>query len=682
MSELKHWRVEHDDGIHWWRIDVADAGANVLRREVLEELEQLVEAARTEPPCGIVITSAKDSGFIAGADVHEFTTIADEGQALELIRRGQGVMDRIEALPCPVLALINGFCLGGGLELALACDYRIALDDPKTRIGLPEVRLGIHPGFGGTVRAIETIGVLPAMNLMLAGSTVDARKAKRLGLVDDRVPERQLEAAARYWLKKRPPRRRPAWHQRLLNLAPLRPLVARLLGRAVARKAPRRHYPAPWALIELWQQHGGDRRAMFAHEAKSVARLICGETARNLVRVFLLQDRLKSLGRQQTFRPTHVHIVGGGVMGGDIAAWAAVNGYRTSVQDTRPEALAATMGRAAKLCRRRFRSWPHLGTAALDRLYPDLEGSGRAHAGLVIEAIVENRTAKQSLFRELEGQVPEGCLLATNTSSIPLEEIAEGLQHPERLVGLHFFNPVAKMPLVEIVRGQATSDEAMAHAAAWSKAIGKLPLPVRSSPGFLVNRILMPYLLEAILMVEEGIPAVVIDRCATRFGMPMGPLDLADTVGLDICLHVGRNLAEHLPSDPPLTVPRHLQRLVEQGHLGKKSGQGFYRWPSGRIQRPKAPPGHWDRDRITDRMVLRLLNEAAACLAEGVVEDADLLDAGMIFGTGFAPFRGGPMHYARKLGHDEVQRRLNALAEAIDVRFRPHPWWSGDTKTP
>ncbi|RMG51880.1 MAG: hypothetical protein D6717_12455, partial [Gammaproteobacteria bacterium] len=669
MSTWQHWKTETDaQGIHWWRIDVADKGANVLGRAVIEELEQLVVAASHEPPTGIVITSAKDSGFIAGADVHEFTRIEDEDQALELIRRGQGLMDRIEALPCPVVALINGFCLGGGLELALACDWRIALDDPKTRIGLPEVKLGIHPGFGGSVRSIETIGVLPAMNLMLAGSTVDARKARRLGLVDDCVPDRQLESAARHFLTRRPPRHRPAWHQRLLDTAPMRPLVARLLQRAVARKAPRDHYPAPWALIDLWLRHGGNRRAMLEAEARSVARLITGETARNLVRVFMLQDRLKSQGRKQSFRPAHVHVVGAGVMGGDIAAWSAINGFRTSVEDTRAEALGSTVGRASTLCRRRFRRYPHLGTAALDRLLPDIESAGRAHAGLVIEAIVEQLDAKRELFKALEQAVPDDCLLATNTSSIPLEEIGEGLENPQRLVGLHFFNPVAKMPLVEIVRGTHTGAEAMERAAAWARAIGKLPLPVRSSPGFLVNRILMPYLLEAILMVEEGIPAVVIDRCATRFGMPMGPLELADTVGLDICLHVGRNLAEHLPQDPPLAVPAHLQRLVEQGHLGKKSGQGFYRWPRGKIQRPKAPPGAWDQNRITDRMILRLLNEAAACLAEGVVEDTDLLDAGMVFGTGFAPFRGGPMHYARSLGFEEVAKRLDALAEDIGPR--------------
>lgn len=669
---LQHWKTESDEsGILWWYLDVSDSPTNVLSHEVLVELELLLEHCRSHLPKGLVITSAKKTGFIAGADVNEFVTIETYEEALALIQKGQALFDRLEGLSCPTVALINGFCLGGGTELALACDYRIALDEPRTRIGLPEVKLGIHPGFGGSMRSVRTLGPVPAMSMMLTGSSMDARKAKRTGLVDDKVPERQLRSAARFYIQKRPAKRRMDWKARILNSGPLRRLLAAQMRKNVAKKASKEHYPAPYALINVWERYAHNERLMLAKEAQSVAQLITGATAQNLIRVFHLQTGLKGLGNKKAFTPGHVHVIGGGAMGGDIAAWCALQGLRVTVQDTNKEALSAAIQRASKLFARRFRSYRQLATQAMDRLIIDNSGAGIPHADVIIEAIIEDLNAKQELFKDLETRARENAVLATNTSSIPLEQLSEVLTRPERLVGLHFFNPVAKMPLLEIVHGKNTGEETLLQAQAFARHIDKLPLPVLSAPGFLVNRILMPYLLEAVLMEQEGIPAVVIDQAAKDFGMPMGPLELGDTVGLDVCLYVGRILADALGGE----VPERLIRLVDQGRLGKKSGRGYYRYKNGKLQLPKREVYTGNMQEIQDRLILRYLNEAIACLHEAIVANEDQLDAGMIFGTGFAPFRGGPMHYIHTNTPQQCINRLNEYTERFGTRFTPSEGW-------
>ncbi len=674
MSDLslKHWQTQSDDNeILWWKLDVAESPANVLSQEVLLELETLLEQCRKELPRGLVITSAKQSGFIAGADVNEFTPIETYEEALALIQKGQTLFDRLESLNCPTVALINGFCLGGGTELALACDYRIALDEPRTRIGLPEIKLGIHPGFGGSMRSVRTLGPVAAMGMMLTGSSMDARKARRVGLVDDKVPARQLDSAARFFIEKMPNKQHMNWQSRLLNTRPLRQLLAIKMRKTVAKKARQQHYPAPYALLEVWERYGHNERLMLSKEAQSVARLITGTTAHNLIRVFHLQTQLKGLGNKQVFTPKHVHVIGGGVMGGDIAAWCALQGMRVTVQDPSKKALSATFKRAANLYARRFRSYPHLGTQAMDRLMADTQGHGIGQADVIIEAIIEDLDAKQQLFKQLESQAKESALLATNTSSIPLEQLGSVLDRPERLVGLHFFNPVAKMPLLEVVRGKETSDEVLLHAQAFARHIDKLPLPVLSHPGFLVNRILMPYLLEAVLLEQEGIPAIVVDQAAKDFGMPMGPLELGDAVGLDVCLYVGRILSDALGGE----VPERLIKLVDQGRLGKKSGRGFYRYKNGQQQIPKKEVYTGNIGVIQDRLLFRYLNEAVACLEEGIVESPEQLDAGMIFGTGFAPFTGGPLNYIQTLTAAQCMKIMNQLKDSLGDRFTPHKGW-------
>jgi len=640
MSNYRHWRLERDaEGFAWLTLDRADAGTNSLSRAVLEELNAAMDELSAAPPKGMVILSGKDNGFIAGADIDEFGTIQSADDALALVRRGWDTFNRLAALPFPTLALIKGFCLGGGLELALACRYRVAVDEPGTRLGLPEVMLGIVPGWGGMLRLPQLVGAAAGLDLLLTGKTVDAKKAKRLGLADECVPSRIMMNTARGVLRAQPAQRALPLLQRLMLSAPLKGFIAKQAAAKVAKRARREHYPAPYAILDIWSRHEGNALAVPAGDASSVGHIFETPTAKNLIRVFKLQERMKSLGKEGGRESKRLHVVGAGVMGGDIAAWCALRGLTVSLQDQNAERLAPAMARAAKLFRERLRD-PRRVRDAMDRLIPDPQGHGMAQADVIIEAIFENLSAKQQLFAELERRARPEAILATNTSSIPLEQIASAMKDPGRLLGLHFFNPVARMMLVEIVVGQATRAELVAPAAAFARRIDRLPLPVKSAPGFLVNRILAPYLDAAMRAVEDGVAPEVVDEAALQFGMPMGPIELADTVGLDICLAVGKMLGgENHPA------PARLIQAVSAGQLGKKTGQGYYAWTGGRVGKQPAgtvPAG------LAERLIAPMLSEAESCLKEGIVEDADLLDAGAIFGTGFAPFRGGPMNHLRQ----------------------------------
>ncbi|MBF0589225.1 MAG: 3-hydroxyacyl-CoA dehydrogenase family protein [Magnetococcales bacterium] len=410
---------------------------------------------------------------------------------------------------------------------------------------------------------------------------------------------------------------------------------------------------------------------MMREEAASVSRLIVGDISKQLVRIFFLSERLKAFGKRTNSEPKRVHVVGAGVMGGDIAAWCALRGLTVTLQDMAPDRLAPALKRARQLYQKKLRH-PRLIQEAMDRLRPDIAGDGVAKADVVIEAIAENLKAKQGLFQALEPHLKSGALLASNTSSLPLEKLGEGLAHPEQLIGLHFFNPVAKMPLLEVVSSATTDPESAAKGFAFAQAIGRLPLPVKSAPGFLVNRLLMPYMLEAVQLASEGVSFAHIDTVAKSFGMPMGPLALADTVGLDICLSVAEVLAEHLEHPVPIT----LREMVELGQLGRKTGEGFYHHDKKKVGAPTRrqslePP----EEEVRDRLILPLLNEAVACLRQEVVKDADLLDAGVVFGTGFAPFRGGPMGYLASQGIETIINRLKELEAKHGARFKPDPGW-------
>ncbi len=667
----KNWRwQELPGGAVNLIMDVAAGSTNTFSREAMGELAKLIERLRIEPPPGVIVTSGKDSGFIAGADISEFAQVASEGQEYETIRAGQKTFDALAALKCPTVAAIHGFCMGGGTELALACTYRVASDDERTRIGLPEVLLGIHPGWGGTVRLPRLIGPPGALDMMLTGRALRPGPARKLGLVDRVVPADQLLAEAEKILNRRPRRRRPGIHLRLANTLPARLALAPMMRKQVRRKANPKHYPAPYAIIDLWRRHGGNPGRGMIAEARSMARLAKTDTARNLIRVFFLREQMRSSSDDGQAAIERVHVIGAGVMGGDIAAWCALRGLEVTLQDREEQYVRPALERAAKLFEKKLRL-PARIEPARERLKMDLAGDGAKQADLVIEAIFENLEAKKELFKNLEPKLKADAIVATNTSSIPLEDLSTALKAPERLIGLHFFNPVAKMPLLEIVRHERLDPTVFERSAGFAKQIDKLPVRVASSPGFLVNRILMPYMMEAMMLYQEGVPGKVIDRAATDFGMPMGPIELADQVGLDVAASVAAVLSEHLG----LTIPEGLEQMIEGGRRGRKDGAGFYEYPEGKPVKPEVPKDYRAPDDLSDRLVLPLLNVALTCLREGVVDSPEMLDAGVIFGTGFAPFRGGPYQYIQDTGAAELKARLERLAEKHGERFAPDPYW-------
>jgi 3-hydroxyacyl-CoA dehydrogenase/enoyl-CoA hydratase/3-hydroxybutyryl-CoA epimerase len=670
MADTRNWIPETDsDGVACLTFDTANSRVNVLSRAALQELAACLTRIEAQRPRALVLASAKASGFILGADVKEIATMRTPEEALQSVRAGQAVLAQLARLPFPTVAAIQGSALGGGLELALACTYLVGADDGRLSLGLPEVLLGIHPGFGGTVRAVRRIGVRPAMDLMLKGKPYNAARALSTGLVDLLVPAAELLPRAKALALQAPRRRRAPLIERLLNAGPLRPFIAKRLTGAMRAKVVREHYPAPYAIVDLWRHFGASGDASFAAEAQSIAALMGSPTTPNLIRVFMLQDRLKGLGGKSDLEFRHVHVVGAGVMGGDIAAWSALRGMTVTLQDRSADLIAPAIERARALFEKRGRE-SQGAAAALARLSVDVEGRGAEQADVVIEAIYENIDAKRALYAELEPRLKPNAIFATNTSSITLETLCTGLRDPGRLVGIHFFNPVAQMQLIEIVQGERTRAEVVQGAASFARKLDKLPLPCRSAPGFVVNRILMPYINEAIFALEEGTGADTIDAAGKRFGMPMGPIELADVVGLDVCLSVGNVLANAFGR----RAPQVLVKLVADKHLGRKTGQGFYTWRDGKPVRPVRDQRAVPPD-LEDRLMLPMLNEAAACLRERVIGDADLLDAGAIFATGFAPFRGGPMQYARARGIDAIRERLAELAALYGERFQPDQGW-------
>ncbi|HKZ96350.1 MAG TPA: 3-hydroxyacyl-CoA dehydrogenase NAD-binding domain-containing protein [Hyphomicrobiaceae bacterium] len=660
LTDLKDWRFSVDqEGIAWAVLDREGSSANALGRRPLEELAAIVakteEGARERSIRGLVILSGKEKGFIVGADINEFEALDTEALVIDRLRPVLALFDRIERLPVPVVAAIHGVCVGGGLELALACHWRIATRDDATRVGFPEVKLGIFPGFNGTARSIRQAGPLAAMQAMLTGSMIRATAARAMGLIDELVASRgALRWAARRAVLRRRKSKPAGLVKSVLTMWPARGLIARKLRDETRKKVRQDHYPAPFRLIDLFELHGGDSAALKAAETRFFAPLMVSETSRNLRRVFKLSELLKNQApRDLNWRPLRVHVIGAGTMGADIAGWCVASGMEVTLQDVSAEQIERGIKAQAKLMARKFKTKAQRD-AAKARLISDPNGHGASRADVVIEAIVEKLDVKQKVFKEAERKLKPGAILATNTSSLEIEEIAKGLADPSRLVGLHFFNPVAQMPLVEVVRGATSRDEDVRKGCAFVNAIDKFPLVTRSVPGFLVNRVLAPYMMAAMARLEKGDEKEKIDEAARSFGMPMGPIELADNVGLDVCAHVGRILK--LSPEGSL-----LERLVAQGRLGKKTGEGFYVWRDGKPARGERTYNKRELERLGRDLVEPLIQESQRALDEKVVESTDLVDAGVIFGTGFAPFRGGPLHY--KASETKGPLRLVAAAE-------------------
>ena len=647
-TKFKHWKLTTDiDKVLWLSIDREGESANSLSLEVLSELESIVNDLETNAPTGLVLQSGKPGSFIVGADVREFDDYDDADVASDGISQVHRLFNRIEALPFPKVVIIDGFCLGGGVELALTFDYRIASNVEHTRLGFPEIQLGIYPGFGGSARSVQQMGASNAMQIMLSSRNLRPKAARAMGLVDELVGQHgSLRWAARRAIKQGRKSKQPGQLTRLQNFGPVRTQLARMMRKKVAARANPEHYPAPFELIEAWERYGDDPQRMMVEESERVGKLITGDTSKSLRRVFFLMERLKSIGKQTDINVRRVHVIGAGVMGGDIAAWCVLRGLDVTLQDRELKYIEPALKRAKSLFNKKLRDRNKVA-GAMSRLVPDVDGKGISKADVIIEAIFEDVDAKRALFADIEPRMKTDAVLATNTSAIPLAEIASVLKKPEHLIGIHFFNPVAKMPLVEIVYDEKTDATQVAKGAAFCSAISRFPLPVKSTPGFLVNRVLSGYMAKAMSMhLDRGIPIEILDRAATSFGMPMGPVELADTVGLDVCMKVVTMLGgESTKKEAAL-----LQEKVHAGELGRKSGKGFYVWEKGKPKRADSDTGHYALEEITESLMQPYFDACEAALADGIVEDADVLDAGMIFGTGFAPFRGGPLYYLKQRG--------------------------------
>lgn len=671
-EHLRHWRCHRDhDNVQWWLLDCAESSTNTLSQAVLTELDELVtnvERTDKHQVRGIVIRSAKDNGFIAGAEIGEFRGITDPRAVADPLRKGAKLLERLAKLHAPTIAVVHGFCLGAGLELALACKYRLARSDSK--LGFPEVLLGLHPGLGGTVRLTRQIRPTEALNLMLTGKSITAAKAKQVGLVDAVCEERHFARAIEQAVAGNLSRRGRDRVTHLMQLPPVARTIAHFAEKKTRSRVNEQRYPAPFALLKLWRKHSAHPRAMAAAERESFAQLLTSETAQNLVRVFFLREALKNVGKGDA-GIHHVHVVGAGTMGGDIASWFAVQGLQVTLEDRAPRLIAPAIKRAHQLVGNKLRSSPER-QAALDRLIPDLSGSGRKRADLIIEAIPERIELKSKVLKDIEASAKKDAIIATNTSSIVLENLRGSLQDPGRFIGIHFFNPVSRMQLVEVVTHDQVSADTVQRASSFIHQLDRLPVAVKSAPGFLVNRVLTPYLLEALALIDEGHSKEAIDQAGIDFGMPMGPIELADLIGLDICLHVAETL--HMGLDQELyPIPQWLYERVDNGEFGKKAGQGLYRYKNGKAQKAKHENG--DNTALQQRLILPMLNTCVRCLDEGIVKDPNHLDGAVIFATGFAPFTGGPLHYSESRGIETIVQQLIALQREHGDRFKPAAGW-------
>lgn len=688
------------DGVLRVVIDTPGKPVNLLTAGGLQELHRvLTEVAVGADVRGVLFASDKPGMFIAGMDVEEIAAVTDSHQAAEAARFGQAVFQRIAELKTPTLSMIDGPCLGGGAELALACDFRVASDSKAVRIGLPEVLLGIIPGFGGSQRLPRLVGLPQALDLILSGRGLSGRSAKKMGLVDLLVPHEYLEREALRLLRRASAegtrkvaakvRGGRSWTTSLIErVGPLRRWALEQARKRTAARVQPRDYPAPFRALEAIEAaitrplaEGLDL------EARIVGELVPGPTSKNLIWIFKGQTALKNEREVVQGVPRKVNrvaVLGAGIMGGGIAQLAADRGIPVRLKDLRYDAILAALRTADSVWRRqlkRRRITPGELAQKMAFIAPTLDNSGMRHVDVVIEAVVENLEVKQKVLADVERRLDERSVFASNTSSLPIADIAARALRPERVVGLHFFNPVHRMPLVEVIAGRQSSPEAVATVQALAIRMGKVPVVVKDGPGFLVNRILSFYIEEAVRLLAEGVRIDAIDAAMVAFGMPMGPMALLDQVGLDTAQHVGDVMREALGARAggDGTV---LMKMVGAGRLGQKSGKGFYRYRNGKATVPdpaidsligSPTPRDIPAETLQERMVLAMVNEAAVCLEEGVVRQARDVDVAMVLGTGFPPFRGGLLRHADQAGIPIVADRLQRLAEAQGERFRPAP---------
>ena len=683
------------DGLGILTFDLPGEKVNKFSRDVLVELSEVLVRLTQDPRVrGLLVVSGKPDVFIAGADIKEFANVAPEDAAAGSAR-GQALFEQLARLPFPTVSAINGICVGGGTEFALACDYRIMSDAPAARIGLPEVRLGLFPAWGGSVRLPRLVGLAAALDLILTGKLIDARRAKKVGLVDEAVPAPIFDDFAHRFARSKigagkrgsRPAGRP-FAERALEATPIGRRIVFNKAREKVLAQTGGHYPAPLeALAVIDETWGLPSEAALEVESRRIANVFGGEVQRNLLNLFFLTEQVKKETGvdDPSVRPRevrHLGVLGAGLMGGGIAQLAADRGIPARMKDVEPTALARGFSAAAGVWReerQRRRLTDREARIRMARLSGTLDYSGFPRCEVTVEAVVEKLDVKRAVLAEWEGVVPADAIFASNTSTIPISQIAAEAGRPDHVAGMHFFNPVHKMPLVEVIRGEKSSDETVATIFALAKKLGKTPVVVADLPGFLVNRILAPYLSEAVRLVREGCRIEDVDRALTEFGMPVGPLALLDDVGLDVAVKAGEVLHAAFPQR---IKPGGDEALVAAGRLGRKSGAGFYEYAGSKRGNPSpaayetlrakaasSPP--YSTERIQTRLVLPMVNEAAFCLEDGVVPTPAKLDLAMILGTGFPPFRGGLLRWADSLGLPRVRSLLEELTEKFGPRFEP-----------
>ena len=689
------------DGIAWITFDDPERSLNVLTEPVMGRFSEVLSEAATAGLDGrfkvVVLRSGKPGSFIAGADVDTIAALENPLEAESKIKLGQAIYNDLESMPVPTVAAIDGICVGGGLEMALACSHRVVSDASKTMLQLPEVMLGILPAWGGTSRLPRLIGLRESLDILLTGRRVDARKAKRLGLADEILPAELFFAAARDFalsVAGRPPRGAPDKRALLTRLLDSNPLGRSLVLTTARRKVMAEtggHYPAPLRILEILSATlGKDLRVGLEQEARAAAELVVSPVCKNLVHVFRLREEARKRtdldGAPVSAREVHrLGVLGAGVMGGGIGQLAAYNDIRVYLKDIRHEAVSGGLQHARSLFDKAVKR-RRLSRRAADQRMELIEGGleyhGLATADVVVEAVVERMDVKRGVLRETEQHVSAACVIATNTSSLSLDDMAEALDRPERFCGMHFFNPVNRMPLVEVVRGSASSPETLATIYHLAIRLGKVPVVVGDGPGFVVNRILGPYLNEAGFLLCDGAPIRQIDGVAKRFGMPMGPLRLIDEVGIDVTRHAGETL--HSALGDRLTPSPALIAIGRTDRLGRKGGLGFYLYENDREKEVDEgvyellgsvvpEPDDISERQIRIRLVSLMINEAAYILEEGIVRTAAAIDLAMVMGTGFPPFRGGLLRFADSVHPRMLLRTLRELQRDHGDRFAPAP---------
>ena len=638
-KDLMHWLANIDeDGIAWLYLQTVGKSVNVLNNAVMTELECLLDRLENNKDLrGVALLSGKKGGFVYGADIHEFETLKTASEVANHMLYVHGLFNRIEALPVPSCVGVDGIAVGGGLEIALTFDRLFITSSSKTKLGFPEVNLGIMPGYGGSGRAYGRIGTKAVLDMMVSGRPIGSIDAIKTGLADELVDKPDdLEKSMREWI---------------IGCNGEKPIFTELETAADAtaiaaakdkylKRLRSDHTPAPAAIIEHVENFGHDKSAMSASEIDVFPNLMVSSASKNLRRVFYLTDAVRKSARGES-GIKRMHVVGAGVMGGDIAAIGAMAGLDVTLTDMNDAAIVCAIARAKKLFERRLKSDEKVALA-LARLRTDLDGNGATDADLIIEAVAEKLEVKQAVFKNLEAVSKASAILATNTSAIPLEDIATALNGPERLIGLHFFNPVPVLPLVEVIWSKYSDPEIVSRGMQFAGQIGKMPVRCKSAPGFLVNRALLPYIFKAIEAVAGGEKADHIDEALVDFGMPMGPIELADQIGLDVCLDVGIVLGM-----PPATKAL-LDEKCRTGTIGRKSGSGFYEWDGNRAIRAHQSKDPRVMAAIAKNMLAPMIEECRKAVDENVVDTADSADAGMIFGIGFPGFRGGPLNWSKE----------------------------------